>query len=255
MSEVMLIQIAALVILSSFLLRGFVCGVTFLSIYVEIGKKEGITLVRELEIPGVEIYFKRELIFWTLPIFSLIAFNIIDPFDRNTLSETGLITLVLFLTISMTWGILDLFRTVIVYRNLRKIKNSTATLRKVAGKTVDGLRLLVGLKTGMKRKILKESTKMVSKMSTKKLESDIEKGIEPSKGRTIATRSLEVVTKVITAPERLVDKILELGQDRMDHELSKHFVKFEDTNTTKLIILCVWSLVPMIALFVARYLS
>ena len=69
MSEVMLIQIAALVILSSFLLRGFVCGVTFLSIYVEIGKKEGITLVRELEIPGVEIYFKRELIFWTLPIF------------------------------------------------------------------------------------------------------------------------------------------------------------------------------------------
>ena len=49
---------------------------------------------------------------------------------------------------------------------------------------------------------------MVSKMSTKKLESDIEKGIEPSKGRTIATRSLEVVTKVITAPERLVDKIL-----------------------------------------------
>ena len=39
MSEVMLIQIAALVILSSFLLRGFVCGVTFLSIYVEIGKR------------------------------------------------------------------------------------------------------------------------------------------------------------------------------------------------------------------------
>ena len=143
----------------------------------------------------------------------------------------------------------------IVYRNLRKIKNSTATLRKIAGKTVDGLRLLVGFKSGMKRKIIKESTKMVSKMSTKKLESDIEKGIEPTKSRTIATRSLEVVTKVITAPERLVDKIMELGQDRMDYELSRQFVKFEDTSTLKLILLTCWSFAPIVILFISRYFS
>ena len=255
MSYVSLIEIAALAVFTTFLLRGFVCGVTFFTIYVDIGKSEGISLVRELEIPGVEVYFKRELIFWLLPIASLFVISVIDPFELTYFADVSLLIMVAYSSLLFSWLMLDIVRTVNVYRNLRKIKNSTAALRKIAGTTISGLRLLVKTKGGIKKKILKESTKVVSKVSSKKLEDDLKKGEEPSKARTIATKSLEVVSKVITTPERLVDKLLELGQDRLDMELSKHFVKFEDTDASTLFLISVWSLLPSILLLVSRLLS
>lgn len=199
---------------------------------------QGTKLFGSLNIPGFSLFIRMELLIGMLPYMYLsiiaFAFNVRDI----TLNELNLFALFCSILILITWLIIDIIKSVLIYTKMSKVAKDTSRIKNITGNTIDGLRFIIHRKGIVRRTAVKYTVGFAKK----KLEEKQEK--KKSFLKKISIRGLSTIENITTYPEKITKRLSDWMKEDLDGKLATRFEKYSGRSKFYIVFNLVWSILP-----------
>jgi len=241
-----LFQIGSLLILCSIIVRiGMIIlpATRFVTLFDGAkSTRQGLALIRRIEIPGMNQFLKQEMILGLSPYLSIgLAMYV---FDLSSLGLSGLSTTVSLITLIglLVWLLLDWSRSYIVYQQIDALYTETKQLKSISGNVLDGLRYVVYLRPSLgKTALLLGKRAAVGSVQNKIKEKEASSG-----KKSLAGVAFMAIESLISFPERVVGRITDWAKDSVDERLKGMFDYYATRSRFEFLGLFAWSLFPAI---------
>ena len=245
MAELTLIQLCIIAICGSIIPRIILSSIKIFDMFSNIRKNN---ISPEGSSSIVKEFCKQELILILIPILSLGLISQLIQFDLGLYSELSndfkILTIILF----GGWCLFELISTLKLYQKLDEITNPKNALVGLAEKTVaPAIKIALKIHGGPKKAAFKAAKRGAVALTQKKLSEKEE--TEPSSASRIALKALNAVENIMTLPEKLIDKGLELYQESKAKKLGTYPVRSVQTT---LLLIC-WSIFPVAYIVLLSY--
>ena len=210
--------------------------------------KEGIKLLRYLEIPGLEKFVKQELILTVVPYTALILVIFFTPVAIINLSDVNLILLIICVIALSIWAMVDFIRSYLINGKLEAVRKETSALRKISGNLLDGLKYVVYLRGSVAKSAVSLGKRALVGLAKKK----VKESTKETKKKPFGIAALIALERLVSFPERIIGKITNWGKEVIDDKLKHKFEKYSHRTKFQISLYVIWSVVPsLILLFVA----
>ena len=239
-----LFQVATLLLLCSIFVRFaliVVPAVQFIRLFEDTkSSKQGFSLIKKIEIPGLHQFVKQEFVLGVSPYLSivivLLVFDLAE-INTNQLSNVGLLLTLLGLFV---WLVIDWTRSFIVHQQLRSIVEETKKLRGISGNVLDGLKYAVYLRPSLG----KTAFLLGKRAAVGTIQSRIKKQEETTGRKSLASVAFMAIEKMISFPERIVGKITDWVKGSVDEKLKESFSYYANRTKVEFFLLFLWTLFP-----------
>jgi hypothetical protein len=201
--------------------------------------REGASLIKELEVAGLNAFVRQECLLGFLPYVALMASLFLVDMDAVPLSELSLPLMVLTVLGLMGWVFVDWLRSYSIYTKLEALRKQTDRLRSIAGSALDGLRYVVYLRRSISKTAIKLSKRAILGLARKKAKSE-------SKTSRFGAIAAKVVDNLISVPERIVGKVTDWAKEALDEQLKDRFKGYAERSNREFVFLFLWSLLPAV---------
>jgi|GEM_PF-1777001 hypothetical protein len=251
MLSLTLYDFSLIILLSSFVVRVFMLGIATIKFAILCGGKvrEGLSLFRALDIPGLGTFIRQECITGLLPYLAIYVIMWRTKLSDLLLSDLNFILIVLTIIVLGCWVVLDWLRSVKLYLELSSIIKEVHILSNVAGTTLDGLRYVVYLRGGVIKSSFRIGARLAFGKAKEKANEKLEENEKEKGKKSLGRTALLLLDKVVSIPEKVVGSITDWAKDSIDEKLKKRFGVYLERSTTYTLLLYLWSLVPAIWLF------
>tara|TARA_B110000459_G_scaffold195125_1_gene235399 strand:- start:111 stop:866 length:756 start_codon:yes stop_codon:yes gene_type:complete len=205
---------------------------------------EGGRLIGELEIPGLKLFIRHEVILGFIPY--LILFVCMELFNLSdfTISDLDFFIQILAFTVLLFWLAVDWWRSFSIYEKLTNLYKETDKVRTISGSALDGLRFAVHIRGTVRKTVVKLGFRaLVGVVKGKLKRKEAEDGKTPT-----GTVAISLVDRLISFPERITGKLTDWVKGDLDNRLMKKFTKYADRSPLRLVMILLWSLVPSVVL-------
>ena len=210
--------------------------------------KEGIILLRYLEIPGLEKFVKQEIYLTFIPYTALFFVIILSSVDKIYLSEINVILLILLVIVLSIWATVDFIRSYIIHGKLEAVRKETSSLRKISGNLLDGLKYVVYLRGSVAKTAVSLGKRAIVGLAKNKFK----KKSKGEKTKPIGIGALIALDSLISWPEKVVGKFTNWAKDSLDVKLKNKFERYSKRTKFQLALFVIWSFIPALTiLFVA----
>jgi hypothetical protein len=210
--------------------------------------KEGIKLLRYLEIPGLEKFVKQELILTVVPYTALILVIFFTPVAIINLSDVNLILLIICVIALSIWAMVDFIRSYLINGKLEAVRKETSALRKISGNLLDGLKYVVYLRGSVAKSAVSLGKRALVGLAKKK----VKESTKETKKKPFGIAALIALERLVSFPERIIGKMTNWGKEVIDDKLKHKFEKYSHRTKFQISLYVIWSVVPsLILLFVA----
>jgi len=199
---------------------------------------QGSKLFGELELPGFSTFVRMELLLGMLPY--LFLFTVANLFDVSTigLNELNHFALIGSIVILVSWLIIDIIKSVLIYNKMSKVAKDTSRIKNITGSTIDGLRFIIHRRGIVRRTAIKYSVGFAKK----KLEEKQEK--KKSFLKKISIRGLTTIENITTYPEKITKRLSNWMKEDLDEKLMTRFEKYSKRSKLYVLLNLVWSFLP-----------
>ena len=210
--------------------------------------KEGVKLLRYLEIPGLEKFVKQELMLTIVPYTALLLVIFCTPVADIKLSEINLILLIITIILLSIWAMVDFIRSYLINGKLEAVRKETSALRKISGNLLDGLKYVVYLRGSVAKSAISLGTRALVGLAKKK----VKDSTKETKKKPFGIAALIALERLVSFPEKVIGKMTNWGKEAIDEKLKNKFEKYSHRTKFQISLYVIWSIVPsLILLFVA----
>lgn len=210
--------------------------------------KEGIKLLRYLEIPGLEKFVKQEIILTIVPYTTLLLVILLTPVADVNISDINLILLILTVISLSIWAMVDFIRSYMINGRLEAVRKETSALRKISGNLLDGLKYVVYLRGSVAKSAVSLGKRALVGLAKKK----VKDSTKETKKKPFGIAALIALERLVSFPERIIGKITNWGKEAIDEKLKDKFEKYSHRTKFQISLYVIWSVLPsIILLFVA----
>ena len=210
--------------------------------------KEGIKLLRYLDIPGLEKFVKQELMLTIVPYTALLLVIFLTPVSETYVSDINLVLLILSVISLSIWTMIDFIRSYLINGKLEAVRKETSALRKISGNLLDGLKYVVYLRGSVAKSAVSLGKRALVGMAKKK----VKDSTKETKKKPFGIAALIALERLVSFPERVIGKMTNWGKDAIDEKLKDKFEKYSHRTKFQIFIFVIWSFIPsFILLFVA----
>jgi len=248
MSELTLIQLCIITISCSIIPRSILSSLKIIEMYSKIKKKtlssEGSSLiVKEL------CYQELGLIF--MPIISLVLISQYIQINPEYYSELSNEFKILSIIIFGSWCLFEITMTLKLIQRLKEIINPQKTILSIAERSVGGaMKVALKVHAGPKKAVMKAVKLGVVSLTQKKLAEKEE--AEPSAASRVALKAVNVAENILTLPEKLIDKGMQVRNDYLENKPKSLGTYPERSVKTTLLLIC-WSIFPVAYIVLLSY--
>ena len=237
-----LFHLAVLILFSTTLVRSAVLFLIFRR-FVDIFEsksdfKTARHLMKELEIPGFTNYIRQEIILGLVPYLSLIGLIFLCNLRNFDLTEFGLFVAIVAILCLLIWVIIDVVKSILIYRKLAKLAKDTSMIKNISGSAIEGLRFIVHRKGIVKRTLVKYTVS-----ATKKSLQEQQK-VKKSWWRKASIRGLSAVENITSFPERATKRLADWMKEDLDEKLMKRFENYASRSRISIAGNFLWALFP-----------
>ena len=211
--------------------------------------REGISMFKYLEIPGLENFVRQEIFFTILPYTALGLVVVISPVSDVMIGDINSLILIFSILILVIWALMDFVRSYLINRKLEAVRKETSVLRSISGNVLDGLKYVVYIRGSVTRTAVSLGKRaLVGAAKDKIKQSDLE-----TKKKPLGIAALFALEKMISFPERVIGKITDWGKDTIDEKLKNKFEKYSKRSKFRLALLVLWCILPSLLLLFLAY--
>ena len=199
---------------------------------------QGSKLFGELELPGFATFVRMELLLGILPylfLFTVAGLFDVSAIDLNELNHFALLSSIVIL---VSWLIIDIIKSVLIYNKMSKVAKDTSRIKNITGNTIDGLRFIIHRRGIVRRTAVKYSVGFAKK----KLEEKQEK--KKSFLKKISIRGLTTIENITTYPEKITKRLSNWMKEDLDEKLMTRFEKYSKRSKFYVLLNLIWSLLP-----------
>ena len=201
-------------------------------------------LMKELEIPGFTNYIRQEIILGVIPYLSLIGLIFLSNLRNFNFNEFGLFVAIVTILCLLIWVIIDVVKSILIYRKLAKLAKDTSTIKNISGSAIEGLRFIVHRKGIVKRTLVKYTVSATKKSLQQQQE------VKKSWWRKASIRGLSAVENITSFPERVTKKLADWMKEDLDEKLMKRFENYSSRSKISVFGNFLWALFPSLVLLV-----
>ena len=213
--------------------------------------REGISLFKYLEIPGLENFVKQEIFFTILPYTALGLVIFVSPVSDVKIGDINFFAVIVSMFIFVLWALMDFVRSYLINRKLEAVRKETSVLRSISGNVLDGLKYVVYIRGSVTRTAVSLGKRaLVGAAKDKIKQSDLE-----TKKKPLGIAALIALEKMISFPERVIGKITDWGKDAIDEKLKNRFEKYSERSKLRLTVVTMWCVLPSALLLFLSYWS
>ncbi len=210
--------------------------------------KEGIKLLRYLDIPGLEKFVKQELMLTIVPYTALLLVIFLTPVAETYVSDVNVVLLILTVISLSIWTLIDFIRSYLINGKLEAVRKEASALRKISGNLLDGLKYVVYLRGSVAKSAVSLGKRALVGMAKKK----VKDSTKETKKKPFGIAALIALERLVSFPERVIGKMTNWGKDAIDEKLKDKFEKYSHRTKFQIIVYVIWSIIPSsILLFVA----
>lgn len=213
--------------------------------------KDGIRLIRYLEIPGLEKFVRQELLLTVVPYTALLVVILFSPVSEVYLSDINTILLVLTVIFLSIWAMVDFIRSYLINGKLEAVRKETSALRKISGNLLDGLKYVVYLRGSVAKSAINLGKRALVGIAKDK----VKESTKTTKKKPFGIAALIALESLISFPERVIGKITNWGKESIDNKLKDKFEKYSRRSKFQLAMFVVWSIIPSIVLLFIAIIS
>ena len=195
-------------------------------------------LMKELEIPGFTNYIRQEIILGVMPYLSLIGLIVLSDLRNFDINEFGLFVAIVTVLCLLIWVIVDVVKSILIYRKLAKLAKDTSMIKNISGSAIEGLRFIVHRKGIVKRTLVKYTVS-----ATKKSLQEQQK-VKKSWWRKASIRGLSAVENITSFPERVTKRLADWMKEDLDEKLMKRFENYASRSRISIAGNFLWALFP-----------
>lgn len=199
---------------------------------------QGKKLVDNLEIPGLKSFVKQEIMLGIVPYIVLSTLIIHNQYTALEFSSLNLVLALFTVIVFLAWFAFDVIKSIMIYRELCKLADDTARLKKITGSALDGLRFVIHSKGIIRRTAMKYTAGIIKSRLEK------QQAKKKSFFRKVGISGLNAIEKVTSFPEKVSKKLAEWVKEDLDERLMKRFQKYSSRKKSVIIFGVVWSLLP-----------
>ena len=241
-----LFDLALLILIPTTLVRVAVLLLTFQKFVNIFGSKSDFKvarhLMKELEIPGFGNFIRQEITLGAIPYLSIIGLIFVRDLRSFEIGDLGLITILVTAVCLLIWVVIDVVKSILIYRKLTKLAKDTSNIKQISGSAIEGLRFVVHRKGIVKRTLVKYTVSATKKSLEK------QQAVKQSWWRKASIRGLAAVENITTFPEKVTKKLADWMKEDLDEKLMKRFDKYSSRSRMSILGNFVWSLFPCIVL-------
>lgn len=217
--------------------------------------KEAVSLLQQLEIPGVKTFFAREAIMLFVPYVFAATFFLTIDLSKKTLSEMNQTAVILTIVGLAIWMVLDIHRSREANRFLHslidQIVKFESRLTEYGHDIIWGLKILVTFRQGLKKtatKLARRAARLLVRDATQ----DGDAAALP--GAEVVGRIFGAIETLVSAPFTLTQAVLEGLLGHIDDKIESHFLGYTKRPWYEIMTSLIWGLIPPIWLLFILYL-
>jgi hypothetical protein len=248
MSELTLIQLCVITVSCSIIPRGILSVMKIAEMLSNI-KKEIFSPEGKGSI--LKEFCKQELVLIFLSISSLILVSQLETLDPGYYTILPDEFKVLTLLVLGSWCLFELILTLKLYQKLDTITIPKNALLSVMEQSVTpAMKMAMKVQGGPKKAVIRAAKMGVVKITQKKLSEN--EDAEPSAASNIALKAVNVAETILTLPEKIIDKGMELTKKYQESKAKKLETYPERSVKTTLLLIC-WSILPVAYIVLLSY--
>jgi len=248
LSELTLIQLCVITVSCSIIPRGILSVMKIAEMFSNI--KKGI-FSPEGKGSILKEFCKQELLLIFLSIISLILVSQLEKLDPGYYTVLPDEFKILTILVLGSWCLFELILTLKLYQKLDTITNPKNALLSVMEHSITpAMKIAMKVQGGPKKAVIKAAKMGVVKITQKKLSEN--EDAEPNAVSNIALKAVNVAETILTLPEKIIDKGMELTKKYQESKAKKLETYPARSVKTSLLLIC-WSILPVTYIVLLSY--